>query len=141
LPRPRRFQSRFAELNALRRILIVDDSQSIRDALRAMLVKRQDWIICGEAANGLQAIQMAGKLKPDIILLDFQMPVMNGLNAAKEIKRLNPSLQIAMYTLHQNTQFERAATAAGVEKVISKADVFSSLVPSLEPLLRRESSN
>ena len=118
------------------RVLIADDNETVRKALRGMFVDAGDeWNVCGEAANGLEAVQLVPKLKPDVVLLDFQMPVMNGLDAAREIAKNAPSLPIAMYTLHQNTIFEKQAYAVGVRKVISKSDVFSALIPSLTALL------
>lgn len=121
------------------RVLIVDDNQVIRRALRAMFVV--GWIVCGEAENGEQAVAMAAALHPEVILLDFQMPKMNGLDAAKKILEANPAMPIAMYTLHQNRIFESAALACGVRKVISKADLFSALIPALQDILDEDFRN
>jgi len=107
----------------------------LRDALKRMLLAGDEWQICGEASNGEEAVKLATSSKPDVILLDFQMPVMNGLTAAREIIKGNPSVPIAMYTLHQNRFFENEAKAAGVRRVISKTDLFSSLASSLQELL------
>jgi len=100
-----------------------------------MLFNGDEWEFCGEAANGQEAVDLAASCKPDVILLDFQMPVMNGLVAAREILKRDPSVPIAMYTMHQNRFFEEEAKAAGVRKVISKTDLFSSLTPSLLELV------
>lgn len=119
----------------MRRILIVDDNQTLRHALKGMLSKREDWIVCGEAANGLQAVQLAAKLKPDAVLLDFKMPVMNGLEAAREIMKNDPSVPIAMYTLvDQSGRFELEAEKIGVRKIISKTDMLQSLASSLDDM-------
>ena len=100
-----------------------------------MLSQRGDWIVCGEAANGLQAVQLAARLKPDAVLLDFKMPVMNGMEAAKEIIKNDPSVPIAMYTLvDQGMHFESEAQRIGVRKVMSKADMFQSLASSLNEM-------
>lgn len=115
------------------RVLIVDDNRVIRQALRSMF--SGGWIVCGEAENGEQAVTMAAELRPDVTLLDFQMPVMNGLDAAKKILEDNPAMPIAMYTLHQNLVFESAALAVGVRRVVSKADIFSALIPALQEML------
>ena len=121
----------------LPRVLIADDNETIRRALRGMFTSSgHEWSVCGEAANGEEAVQLAANLKPDIVLLDFQMPVVNGLDAAREIGKNHPSLPVAMYTLHQNTMFEKQAQAYGVRKVISKTDVFSALIPSLAEMLK-----
>ena len=86
------------------RVLIADDNDDVREGLRGIFSHVDDWRVCGQAANGLEAVQLAGKLKTDVVLLDFQMPVMNGLEAAREISKNDPSVPIAMYTLHQNTR-------------------------------------
>lgn len=100
-----------------------------------MLSNREDWIVCGEAANGLQAVQLAAKLKPDAVLLDFKMPVMNGLEAAREIIKNDPSMPIAMYTLvDQSIRFESEAQKIGVRKIISKTDMLQSLAFSLDEM-------
>jgi chemotaxis response regulator CheB len=119
----------------VRRILIVDDNQTLRRALRGMLSSRADWIVCGEAANGLQAVQLAAKLKPDVVLLDFKMPVMNGLDAAREIMTNDPLVPIAMYTLvDESIRFESEAQKMGVRKIISKTDLLESLASSLDDI-------
>jgi pilus assembly protein CpaE len=118
------------------RVLIADDNEGVRHALRSLFGHVDDgWSVCGEAVNGLDAIQLVDKLKPDVVLLDFQMPVMNGLEAAREITKTNPLVPIAMYTLHQNPIFQKQAEAYGVRKVISKSDVFAALIPSLAAML------
>ena len=119
------------------RVLIVDDNKIIRQALKSMF--DGGWIVCGEAEDGEQAVAMAAALHPEVILLDFQMPKMNGLDAAKKILEANPAIPIAMYTLHQNQIFESAALACGVKRVISKADMFSALIPTLQDMLDEDS--
>lgn len=126
----------------MRRILIVDDNQNVRHALRGMLSQREDWIVCGEAANGLQAVQLAAKLKPDAVLLDFKMPVMNGLEAAREIIKNDSSVPIAMYTLvDQSARFEAEAQKIGVRKIISKTDMLQSLASNLDELTASPQAN
>jgi DNA-binding NarL/FixJ family response regulator len=92
-------------------------------------------VVCGEAANGKEAVELAAKTSPDVILLDFQMPVMNGLEAAEEILKASPSVPVILYTLHQNSFFESRAKAIGVRKVISKGDIFSALLSSMGELV------
>ncbi len=118
------------------RVLIADDNPGVRKALREIFLSADGgWCVCGEAANGLEAVHLVAKLKPDVVLLDFQMPVMNGLDAAREISKNDPSLPIAMYTLHESPILEKQAQAFGVRKVISQTDIFSALMPSLTDLL------
>ncbi|MGH9574913.1 MAG: response regulator [Candidatus Acidiferrales bacterium] len=117
-------------------MLIADDNEALRRAIKSLLAEDDEgWIIAGEAANGTEAVELAGTSEPDVVLLDFQMPIMNGLDAAKKIVASNPSVPVAMYTLHQSEFFESQAKAAGVWKVIPKADLFSTLPSSLSELV------
>lgn len=121
------------------RVLIADDNQFLRDALKAVVFeKKNNWTVCGEAANGGEAVEMAAKLHPDVILLDFQMPVMNGLSAAKQILYDSPSVPIILYTLHKNALLESQAKSVGVRTVVSKAESFSDLMANLEIILGAE---
>lgn len=118
----------------LPRVLIADDNHTVRKALVGIFAE-SSWTVCGEATNGVEAVELAAKLKPDVILLDFQMPQMNGLDAAKAIIKRDPTARVAMYTLHQNQFFETQAKSIGVRAVISKSDVFSALLPSLQAII------
>lgn len=120
------------------RVLIADDNSHLRQALKALLLRRDGWSVCGEAADGEEVVRMAAELNPDVILLDFQMPVLNGLIAAGRILRANPDMPIVFYTLHQNHFIEQQALAMGVRKVISKGDVITSLMTSIEEVVKSE---
>jgi DNA-binding NarL/FixJ family response regulator len=117
------------------RILVADDNPHIRSALNTIFHTREDWVVCGEAANGQEAVELTRKLKPDAVVLDFRMPEMNGLEAATKILKESPSLPIILYSLHDIPLLEKPAKAVGIAKVISKADVFTSLTSSLEEIL------
>ena len=80
------------------KILVVDDNPSVRAALRMCFKTKTDWIVCGEAENGYDAIELARRVKPDVVLLDYAMPVMNGLEAARTLSALAPECAILMYT-------------------------------------------
>ena len=86
------------------RILIADDRELMRIALKALFVLRPHWEICGEAADGREAIAKATELQPDVIVLDFKMPLADGLQAANEICRNLPTTPIVMYTLYKSAQ-------------------------------------
>jgi DNA-binding NarL/FixJ family response regulator len=103
------------------KILIADDSTLIRPMLGAALSARGDWTICGEAANGRQAVLLALQLRPDLIILDFFMPMLSGLQAAEQILKMMPLVPIVLYTMHDNAQVEAEARRIGIRKVISKA--------------------
>lgn len=117
------------------RILIADDNESLRNALKDVLSTRADWTICGEATNGRSAVSMAMELKPDVIVLDFLMPLMNGIAAAAEILKDTPEVPIILYTMHMSGQLEREAKKAGVRKVVAKTEPFDIFVASLEEFL------
>jgi CheY-like chemotaxis protein len=113
-----------------KRILIVDDSVIVRNSLRAMLedLDESGWVECEEAADGLQAISKAREYAPDLIVLDLSMPVMNGLDAAHELKRILPAIPIIMYTSYAGASLRQVAMAAGITKVIDKAAPHNLLV-------------
>jgi DNA-binding NarL/FixJ family response regulator len=102
------------------RILIVDDNAKVRAALRLCLRMKEDWVVCGEAENGDAAIELVRTVKPDVVLLDYAMPVMNGLEAARTLSVLAPECAILMYTMFATPQLSALASAAGVRTVLSK---------------------
>jgi chemotaxis response regulator CheB len=115
------------------RILIVDDSAIIRHSLRACIESNTDWEVCGEAENGKVAIEKVQQLCPDVVTLDWQMPVMNGLEAAREITRIAPRATMLMITLHDSGQLTQEAHAVGIKKVLSKTEgVSEHLISSLK---------
>jgi len=117
------------------KILIVDDSLPIRRLLRFFIENNTDWLVCGEAGNGLIAIEKVAECKPDAVILDLSMPVMNGLDAAREISRIAPAVQMVMFTLHINDQLRKDAEAVGIKDVISKTDTIEGhLLASLRHL-------
>jgi DNA-binding NarL/FixJ family response regulator len=115
-------------------ILIVDDSPTIRKTLRQTLEREDAWEVCGEAADGREAIEKAQRLNPDVVVLDLSMPVMNGLEAARELKRMSPSLPLVMFTDFNLPQLTNQALSAGVSAVVSKSEA-ASLVAEIQQLL------
>ena len=115
------------------RVLIVDDNEVIRDSIRICIQENTDWEVCGEAENGQLAIEGVRKLQPEVVILDWQMPVMNGLDAAREIARMAPETVLLMLTLHDTSVLRQQAIGAGVKEVLSKSDkVAEHLVASLK---------
>jgi CheY-like chemotaxis protein len=100
-------------------ILIVDDQADIRKALHSLL-NSNGFEVCGEAVNGQDAIEKAQALHPDLILLDLSMPVMNGLEAARELTKLMPSVPLIMLTNNLGSLVEEEARKAGIRTVLSK---------------------
>jgi len=103
------------------KILLVDDSTLVRRALRSSLESQTDWEICGEAENGKVAVEMVQQLSPDVIILDLSMPVMNGLDAARQIRVLAPNAYILLFTLQAYPELVEDAQKVGVDKVLPKS--------------------
>jgi DNA-binding NarL/FixJ family response regulator len=118
-------------------ILIVDDSAIIRKTLRATLEQQGGWEVCGEAANGREGIEKALRLKPDVIVLDLAMPVMNGLDAARELTRLLPSVPLLMFTNFETARLKQEALSAGISTLVSKSESVGVLISGLQALLGR----
>ena len=119
------------------RILLVEDNAIVREHLRGLLESHADWEICGEAADGIEAIEKCRQLSPDILVVDVSMPKLNGLDASKEILTLCPGMPILVYTSYLTPQLIEAAHKAGIRGTVSK-DAPHLLVAGLETLLRGE---
>lgn len=119
------------------RILLVDDNPSVLHYLRAILELQTSWRVCGEARTGAEALHKVLEAPPDVILLDYQMPDLNGVDIAKQIYELFPKIPILMVTLHLSKQLADAARLVGVRGACAKQDV-GSIVQAVEVLLRHE---
>src|ERR1700691_2292556 len=86
------------------RILLADDHQVVRSGVRSLLEGHADWKICGEAGNGREAVAKAVELKPDLVILDLSMPLMNGFEAAKELRKVAPATRIIVFSMHNSRQ-------------------------------------
>jgi DNA-binding NarL/FixJ family response regulator len=118
-------------------VLIVDDNALLRSLLRTCIEKDPEWKVCGEAENGKIAITKVQELQPDVVILDLQMPVMNGLEAARRIHEFAPQTTMLMFTIHSSPQLVQAAQAAGIKEVISKTGQLTErLLPALNAASR-----
>lgn len=118
-----------------KRILIADDGEEVRQVVRAVLEARTTYEVCGEAANGAEAIAKALELRPDLILLDVAMPMLNGVEVASVLAGSMPELPIVLYTMYNELLGVSLATAVGAKAVISKADGIGKLVECVQSLL------
>jgi two-component system response regulator NreC len=115
-------------------ILVADDHEVVRQGFRLMIEKRPGWTVCGEAATGREAVKLAEKLRPDIVVLDMSMPELNGLEAARQIKRRLPETEVMLFTGDRNEGLVRAAFEAGARSFLAKTDAAGHFVAALEAL-------
>jgi DNA-binding NarL/FixJ family response regulator len=116
------------------RFLIVDDSDLVRRSLRMVLQANPDWEICGEAADGVSAVEMFKELRPNIVILDFQMPGINGIETARRMAEIAPAIPVVLFTQHASADLERHALEVGIRSVVSKTNAFP-MVGMIESLL------
>ena len=128
---------------ALARIWTLNDDkdmlelQVIRRGLRGILETHDGWHVCREAAtNGREAVELAVGLKPDVVVLDWSMPELNGLEAAKQIRAALPETEILIFTMHESEELIREALCAGVRAVVVKSDVKGHLITAVESILK-----
>src|SRR6202158_4618340 len=124
--------------NFMTRILIADDSPQVRHTLRKLLEQDAAWEVCGEAIDGGDAVQRTKETHPDLIVLDFQMPVMNGLQAAREIAKVAPDVPVLLCTAHLSLNLIDEAQRVGILGAVSKSKV-TDIVNGIRALLRHES--
>jgi DNA-binding NarL/FixJ family response regulator len=119
----------------VRKILIADDSEPMRRLHRQLAEQCAGWTICGEALNGRQAVQMAGALKPDLIVLDLAMPELDGIHAAQQILKTTPAVPIVLYTLHDMPHIKVEAAKVGIREVVFKTADANDLARVIKKLL------
>jgi len=119
------------------RILIVDDNPSVRRYLRAILEQQESWRVSGEARTGAEAFEQVLASPPDLVVLDYQMPDVNGIDIARQISEMFPQIPILMVTLHLSRQLAEAAREAGVRGACAKQDI-GSVVEAVDLLLHHQ---
>src|ERR1700726_3393875 len=120
------------------RILIADDHDLMRRGVRTLLESHPGWEVCGEAKTGREAVQMAEELRPDIIILDISMPDLNGVEAAKRIRKASSAVEILILSMHYSEQLIREIVDAGVRGYIVKSDSDRDLVMAVETLAKHK---
>lgn len=120
------------------RVLIADDHPVIRSMVRSTLQQHPEFEVCGEAADGAQAVEEAKKLKPDVVVLNISMPVLNGFEAAREIKATLPKSAIVILSSHADETFVREAKEIGVRAYVAKTRAGEALVQAVEAAVLSE---
>lgn len=120
------------------RILVADDHELVRSGLRKMLEAQQGWEVVGEATDGLEAIERAKKLKPDVVVIDFGMPRLNGLEAVRRIVKILPETRILVLSMHDSDELSREMSKAGAHGYLTKSAAAELVVSAVEALRRRE---
>ena len=118
-----------------KRVLIADDDSKVRQVMKAFLAAGTNVEVCGEAVNGLEAVEKARTLKPDLVLLDLAMPEMNGAEAASVLKKRMPELPIILFTMFSENIGRYLTSAVGVDMVLSKPDGVARLAESVNAVL------
>ncbi len=121
----------------VRSVLIVDDNALVRQALCEFFVREGDFDVCGEAENRLAAIEKAQLLHPDLIVTDLSMPLINGLEETRVLKKLMPAVPVIIFTAHSDPFFEKENAAAGVSAVVAKSEAVTVLIATARTLLNQ----
>jgi len=116
------------------RVLIADDHDVVRRGIKSLIESRPEWQVCDEARSGREAVTKAEEKKPDIVVLDISMPELNGLEAARRIRKVSPNSEILILSVHYSDQLIREIVDAGVRGFIVKSDSDRDLIIALETL-------
>ncbi len=120
------------------RVLLADDHTILRDGIRALLVDQADIEVIGEAEDGLSTVKMVGKLKPDVVIMDIAMPLLNGLEATRQIQRDYPQVKVLILTMHENEEYIRQVLAAGALGYVLKDAAAQDLLGAIRAVHRGE---
>jgi DNA-binding NarL/FixJ family response regulator len=114
------------------RILVVDDHSSFRGLLRSFIELNPNWEVCGEASDGLEAVNRATELNPDIVIMDLDMPKLNGFEATRRIHKASPGTRILILTLHEFSDLPQIAHDSGAQGYLLKSEPFEVLTKAIE---------
>jgi DNA-binding NarL/FixJ family response regulator len=116
------------------RILIVDDHAVVRHGVRSLLESQAGWEISGEATTGREAVDLAKRLQPDVVVMDLSLPELNGLDATRQILKESPRSEIVVLTMHHSEELARTVLQAGARGYVLKSDADQSLIAAVESL-------
>lgn len=123
------------------KILVVDDDERVRDIIRSFVSSRPGWVVCGEAADGIESIAQAKANHPDVVLMDVTMPRMNGLDATRILRREIPELDVILVSQNDPRVVSRQASDVGARGYCSKSDLRRDLVPMIERTIEKQPGN
>lgn len=115
--------------------MVVDDNPAVRQLICQLFTREGDFVVCGKAENGSEALEKAKEFRPDLVVTDFSMPVMNGLEEIYALKKVMPSIPIILYSTYMDSFIEKEGRAAGASAVVAKTDVVANLIATARSLL------
>jgi DNA-binding NarL/FixJ family response regulator len=121
------------------RILVADDHPVVRHGLKNLLGSRPEWEIVGEAADGIEALEKAHKLTPDVVVLDITMPRMDGLEACRRIRKTVPASEVLIVTQHDSPQMHQTAVSAGAKGYVVKSNAVRDLLEAVQAVSEHRS--
>lgn len=119
-------------------ILVADDHDIVREGLKTLLQSQPKWIVCDEASNGREAVEKTRQHKPDIVVLDFSMPELNGLEATRQIRKALPRTEVLILTMHDSEQLAREVLQAGARGYLLKTHAKKQLIPAVTALAEHQ---
>lgn len=120
------------------RILLAEDFPPWREFTRSLLEKRAQWQIVGEARDGLEAVDQATRMQPDVVLLDVGLPLLSGIDASSQICEAVPNVRVVFLTAQESVEIVHAAFSNGAQGYVLKVDAQIELLPAIEAVLRGE---
>ena len=122
------------------KVLIVDDNPAVRQLICQLFTRELDFTVCAEAQNGREAVEKAQEFQPELVVTDFSMPGMNGLEEIYALKRLMPSVPIILYSTYMDSFIEKEGRAAGATAVVAKTDVVAELISTARSVVGRSAA-
>jgi CheY-like chemotaxis protein len=126
----------YGSLHPRVRVLVADDHEVMRMGIRNLLQFRSGWSVCAEASNGQEAVEKALQFHPDVVIMDITMPVMNGLDAAREIAKAQPQIPVILFSMHVSDDLYQHLQTDGIRGAVAKADAARDLAEAVETVLR-----